>query len=149
MASRGESFFDAALTGVGSFLSHRSYVSRLVYETFATRVESGTALDGVSRPTHAEHPARRHGLAASDAVVCHRCSSTSRSLGPHSHLFVCPGCGWLAEVNGVWEPLAPVEATGHYVVNPSPLAGLREPAKVWVAPTRHHDWVSPVGARYS
>lgn len=87
------------------------------------------------------HVAELHGPAAVDSVMCQRCNSTSR-WGVEA--FVCPRCGPLRhsyEVRGDtvddlgFHPILPETLTGSYVDNTSPLAGFREPARVWMEGT--------------
>lgn len=84
------------------------------------------------------------GYAASDAVVCERCYCTGRyysSVGDP----ICPNCGKLVRSREVicgcvvdrgFHPVKDESVTGRFVPNPNPLHHFRDPAYVWVAPTR-------------
>lgn len=84
------------------------------------------------------HVAELHGPAAVDNVMCQRCNSTAR-WGQES--FVCPRCGPLRHSYEVRDdvvddlglhPVLSETMTGSYVNNAAPLAGFREPARIWM-----------------
>jgi hypothetical protein len=76
--------------------------------------------------------------------ICQRCLRELIAINADDDLW-CPNCGlvtWLwkydeplriqTTTNGGHFPVASREQTGYFIDNPNPLAGLREPAMIWI-----------------
>lgn len=125
--------FDTCLARIGLTESQRRGVSPAIRDAF----------NHIKRRTDR---AAVFGAAASDAVICQRCFSTARYIDAEGDECSCPRCGilrWEWKYNkiepslgmgerGGWFPVAPKGYTGYYIDNPSPHAGFREPARIWV-----------------